>query len=190
MRWAVAAVLLQLACGAPAAMDHEDGGATDGGIADMTAAADMGGTEKKCTPPQCQPGYRCQEGSCVVDGDGLWVLTITTGSIEDKNTSGEAWDPLSGLPDPMVCLTIAGNQQCTEYKDNTLSPNWNHSLPAYTASALLLGVTVEILDYDPVGANDVICPKGTVLLRREDLGARSWRARCDQGGFEATLRPQ
>lgn len=140
--------------------------------------------------PACQSGFTCQGSTCVVNPTGSWVITVTNGVISEKKADGSSWDVPGGLPDAMVCLTIQGARRCTPARSDTLTPSWDYSFPAATATALQSGVGVEYLDED-LAANDTIC-SGTMAVDATSFASRTWGVRCQgtSSSFAATLSPR
>jgi len=83
--------------------------------------------------------------------------------VTDHSAAGETWDPLGGLPDPMVCATnLSGQTGCTApCQDQTTCvpvPGlvMNGSSPLIlTGYELVNGFTLQVLDSD-AAYNDVI----------------------------------
>jgi hypothetical protein len=136
----------------------------------------------------CAGGMTCNGGTCAVDPGSFWVLTVTNGTVTERNPGGSSWDAVGGAPDPMVCLTINGERRCTQARADTFSPSWNAAFPATTAGMLQAGFTAEYLDED-VTTNDVICGRGIIPLRPGDFSSRSGNFGCDSGRVNFTLSP-
>lgn len=137
----------------------------------------------------CQRGYRCSAGTCSLDPAGLWRITVTSGTISTTDPTGSSWDSFGGAPDPFVCLTIAGQRSCTATIQDSFTPAWNEVFPAATATALLSGVTVEIVDSD-IASNDEICRPGLVAIGEPTFLAGSFAAGCSGASIKATLSAQ
>jgi len=116
----------------------------------------------------CQGNLTCRSGTCGVDPASRWSLIVTTGVISQRKGDGSTWDTLGGAPDPLVCITIAGERRCTGAVADNFTPVWNSRFPATSASELLGGVRVEIIDED-AAANDDICSAGNVLVTLADF---------------------
>ena len=126
---------------------------------------------------------------CEVVLSGLWNFTIVRGDVTERTPSGDSWDGFGGLPDPYVCVTIAGDRRCTSTVQDTLSPVWNASYPPVTATALLGGVRVEYWDED-VSVSDPICGAGLIPVTEGDLRSGTWGAGCTSGNIEVRLAPR
>lgn len=137
----------------------------------------------------CRPGFRCSSGECKLDPSSLWSITVTSGKVSERDPASESWDSFGGAPDPYVCFTINGSRICTSARQDTLMPFWNESMGAYTATALLSGVDVEMWDED-LSSNDSICRKGLIAVSEGHLAAGRLAAGCDYGSVEATIAPK
>lgn len=146
------------------------------------------GTPGNCATG-CLRGYQCMSNACALNPSGLWQLTVTSGMIATQNQSGSAWDSFGGAPDPIACLTINGSRSCTTSRADTFTPSWNMSVGPMTATALLAGITAEILDED-VSINDTICAAGVVPVTQQNFLSGTWGASCNSGSFQATLTAQ
>lgn len=147
------------------------------------------GDSATCAATGCSPGYRCVANQCAVDPSGLWRIAVTSGMIANKNASGSSWDNFGGAPDPLVCLTIRDSRVCTTTKQDTLAPVWNEASNPVTASDLINGVTVEILDEDVVGY-EKMCQVGTIPFVEANFLTGVWGAGCPVASFDGTLTAQ
>lgn len=150
-----------------------------------TGGADMAGGSQTCNPT-CKAGFVCKGTTCDLDPTGQWVITVTTGRVNEKKADGTTWDIPGGLPDPLVCLTLNGTRRCTATKADTLMPTWNEPFSSATATALQVGFKVEFLDED-IGTSESICPTATQAISTEDFQNGTWTSQCATGSFSATL---
>ena len=121
------------------------------------------------------------DGTCKAGSTDIWIVTVASGIITEKNAAGESWDPLGGLPDPFACLTIGGQAQaCTPAVQDTLTPAWNFQLGAATTAAIQAGIAVEIWDEDEL-SNDPICAALAIVPTDDGLAAGSMDVGCAQG---------
>lgn len=76
----------------------------------------------------CGRGFECsRSGICdVVPGSA--VITVTDGTVAERTGTGGSWDSLGGAPDPFVCVTYNGRQNCTPEVTDTFAPRWNYAL--------------------------------------------------------------
>jgi Ca2+-dependent lipid-binding protein len=125
----------------------------------------------------------------MLDPSGLWVLTVTSGKVSTRTSSGDSWDAFGGAPDPFVCLTIGTRRTCTSTQQDTFQPSWNEQFPAATATAFLSGVTVSLVDED-VSSNDPICGPDVVPVTEASFLLGAWNPTCTNGDFRATLTAQ
>jgi hypothetical protein len=125
--------------------------------------AECFGWRKETTPPppppdKCDPacakGYTCKSNVCVFDETAKWIVRITDGTV-----SGAVTD-FGSDPDPKVCLTVSGVENCTPEASNTTSPVWSapsgYAFAAMSAATLKTGVSVRYADID-VSFDDPIC---------------------------------
>ncbi len=197
--------LLALSCSDDTEAPGQDTGvAPDSGVDDgpvtgkdkgtTTDASDSGSTSdttKNCTT--CAKGFKCgTSGKCELNPTGMWVPTVTKGFISAKRPDGKDWDALGGKPDPIVCLTIAGDRTCTDAAKDTLKPTWNKAFPAASATALQSAVKVEFADLD-ISAHDLICKISNVVVTLGDFKAGGFSVTCGTppyAGFDITLKAQ
>lgn len=137
----------------------------------------------------CLRGYQCMANACALNPSGLWKVVVTGGTISTQSPSGSAWDAFGGAPDPIACLTINGSRSCTTSRADTFSPTWNMSFGTVTATALLSGITAELVDED-VSSNDTVCAAGVVPVTQQNFASGTWGASCNSGSFQATLTAQ
>ena len=159
-------------------------GRDDGGVVPPPGSGNAG----NCVTG-CQRGYRCSAATCSLDPAGLWKITVTSGRIATTDPTGSSWDTFGGAPDPLVCLTIAGQRSCTAAIQDSFTPLWNEEFPLATATALLSGVTVEIIDSD-IASNDDICRPTLTAISEATFLAGSLEVGCSVASIKATLRPQ
>ena len=141
----------------------------------------------------CYSGFKCgNSGTCELNLSGFWVVTVTSGWVNEKQPNGSAWDSVGGLPDPFVCLTINGNRGCTVAVQNTTKPTWNGAFPKATATALQTGVKVEYLDED-LSINDEICNATTIAISAANFKAGGVKITCgnpEYANFNMALTAQ
>lgn len=138
----------------------------------------------------CSRGFLCQANQCVVDPTGLWVVSISNGSVAPRKLDGSLWDADASPPDPFVCLTLNGRRTCTTAIQDTYSPSWNQLTQAVTATALQAGVFVEYIDED-LSVDDPIC-QGTIAVTAADFAHGRWDIICTKGSGQigTLLLPQ
>ena len=150
-----------------------------------------GGCQRTSTrdcPGACKQGFVCNVGACSVEPFGLWVLTVTTGQVQDRDPQGESWDFAGGEPDPKVCLTINGLRECTVVVQDSTRPIWHRAFAATTANTLRSGVKVEFVD-DDATSDDAICGTEIAYPTEKDFDSGAWRVGCQFGHFDLTLTP-
>gem|GEM_PF-4929684 len=118
-----------------------------------------------------------------------WVITVTSGTVAERNGAGATWGSFGGAPDPFVCITMNGQFACTPEATDTFAPSWNFALPAVTASALLAGVATQLKDRDVAGA-DAICENITLAFVRDTFVAGGGSKACASGSWFFTMRAQ
>lgn len=104
----------------------------------------------------CGAGRSCVDGGCVVDPDGDWTITFTSGVVVATTSEDESWDGFMGLPDPFVRVEVGGDFADTSVDLDTLAPAWNDDVLTVTAEELFGGMRLQYLD-DDVALNDIIC---------------------------------
>lgn len=130
-------------------------------------------------------------GYCGAPPVNLWRVTVTSGTVAERDGSGAAWDPFGGLPEPFVCLTVAGNTKCTQSIRDTLMPAWNETVLVASSEALRGGMTIQYWDAD-LDANDLIC-EGFFLIEQQDIARGAVRLGCPPNGpnsFVVQFTPQ
>lgn len=140
----------------------------------------------------CAAPLVCMNGSyCGMPPVSLWRVTVTSGTVAERDPSGAAWDLFGGLPDPFVCLSAGGNTKCTRAIGDTLMPTWNEWLLTVSPEALQAGLSVQYWDAD-IDANDLICSE-VFAIRQQDLARGSARLGCPSNGpdsFVVQFTPQ
>ncbi len=140
--------------------------------------------------PGCGRGFQCGgSGSCEVNPASSWVVTVTRGTVAERNSTGATWDSLGGAPDPFVCLTISGRQTCTPEVTDTFAPVWNFALPAVTALSLQTAFVVSYSERDVVGAES-ICDALSLPIDLPTFIAGGTTVSCRNGSWSFTLRAQ
>ena len=84
---------------------------------------------------------------------------------------------------------VAGQHNCTAAIQDSFTPLWNEEFPLATATALLSGVTVEIIDSD-IASNDEICRPTLAAIGESMFLAGSFEVGCPVASIKATLRTQ
>ena len=115
--------------------------------------SDCGTTPMACTtaPDNCTGDNICMSGTCVPAFGRVYKLFIANGSMPEKTSTNEAWDPFGGLPDPLVSVSLnTAHVFDTTYKSDTLSPIWIESATVSipTGSKLTLDVWDSDTDVD------------------------------------------
>ncbi|MDB4929968.1 MAG: hypothetical protein JWM10_2452 [Myxococcaceae bacterium] len=126
---------------------------------------------------------------CDVVPGSAWIITVTDGTVAERTGTGGSWDSLGGAPDPFVCVTYNGRQNCTPDASDTYAPRWSYALPAVTAGMLMAGVPTVFKDRDVAGA-DAICEDITLAFVRETFVSGGGSRACGSGRWNFTLRPQ
>jgi len=81
---------------------------------------------------------------------------VLDATIPSTKSSGSAWDPFGGLPDPFVQIALANSTQgSSSYKSDTLSPAWGETILKGVSAQDLAMATVNVIDDDTI-ANDWI----------------------------------
>ncbi|MDF1563689.1 MAG: C2 domain-containing protein [Deltaproteobacteria bacterium] len=150
----------------------------------------------------CQGGalavFQTCEGRCLETGGQVgcdatgpdpssrWRVTVTNGTLPERDPNGSAWDAAGGLPDPYVCLTVGTSPRwCTSTKQDTLNPVWNESSgTAYLWSALG-DVRIEVFDEDLTDSEAV--SSGSIPLQPQTSGQSATIPVTWTGG-QVTLR--
>ena len=166
--------------------------ASCGGVGPTNNTPDGGTTQ--CSA--CVRGFSLDpasvaSGACTCVPSWRWIVTATYGTVAQRNSAGDTWDALGGLPDPKVCMTLGGVRNCTPMRADTLSPSWGFSFPATAADTLSGGVMVEYVDED-ISSDDAIC-SGQLSISAEAFRTGTWGVTCSGlagTGFSATLAPE
>lgn len=103
--------------------------------------------------------------TCGVNPSSTWFLSMDRAQIASTKSTGEAWDPFGGAPDPFVIL----DARQTSTKQDTFTPSWQEGT-TYTAATLTgPGVSIAVYDEDPTSSNDLIGGPSTVRFTEADL---------------------
>jgi hypothetical protein len=108
---------------------------------------------------------------------------------DDGRVPGDSWDPFFGPPDPYVCVSVGGLEQCTTVQSDDSSPTWNQELFADldgdALETMTMGVRYEDSDLD---SDDSIC-SGSITVTSEEVHAGGFRFNCNNGSYaNFTLR--
>lgn len=147
----------------------------------------------KCTP-ECSKGFRCVENKCVLDDEAPWSIVATRGNMSAVDPrDGDDWDGIGGgPPDPMVCLTFGGDEECSPPASDSDSPAWGYTYShGASAAALRKGMPFRYTDVD-FEFNDLIC-SGTITWTNEMITAGSTKVVCPadpDSWFELVLTPR
>ncbi|HEY3353029.1 MAG TPA: hypothetical protein VGQ83_07255 [Polyangia bacterium] len=107
----------------------------------------------------CAATELCLSGSCVSVWGHVWRVTAVDGRVPATMPDGSSWDPFSGLPDPMMAVTIDGVTWTSASVDDTVAPAWNQVLGDVTVSQTST-IRVVIRDYDTATYNDFMSDTG------------------------------
>lgn len=136
----------------------------------------------------CDAGFACSPSGCALDPIGRWEVYVIRAQLPERDGSGSAWDPFGGLPDPQLCLTIAGSESCAPSIADTLDATWSppHSFGVFTATALQTGMESALLD-DDLDGDDRVCG-GPIAPNEDAFRSGTFSLVCGGGGgFELTL---
>jgi hypothetical protein len=124
----------------------------------------------------CAPNLTCgPTRTCGPDAAAHWVLVAASASVEATNSSGGAWDSNDGLPDPYVCLTVAGARHCSPNQSNTTSASWSYNFPTLVSTGdLANGVRVQMYDADGVLNADDTIGDVTVTPSNSEFSSGIW----------------
>lgn len=136
----------------------------------------------------CGLGSVCDAGRCAVDPGSRWVLTAQSGTVTERDGTNQSWDAAGGLPDPLLCLSVNGNRECTRAVADTLMPRWGHRFAPQSAASLRAGVTFAYDDED-LTDDDVICSPTTVRITDEMFTRGGLTMECSFGTFSLSLAP-
>jgi hypothetical protein len=110
-----------------------------------------------CTtaPDTCTGDNLCIAGHCEFAFGRLYTVRVLGAMLTEQNANGDSWDPLGGLPDPLVTITLNGTTAATPRIDDTLMPTWDFDLPAMTIPG---GSTfrVAVNDFDQFDGDDLM----------------------------------
>lgn len=114
---------------------------------------------------ECPSGTLC-EGECLADSEALWDVLIVSGQLPETAPTGDNWDPLGGLPDPYIELTLGKEVVRSATIDTTLDPLWNEVvLTARTTAELTEPIEYVLYDDDsPLGPD----PAGSCVFQLQD----------------------
>lgn len=86
-----------------------------------------------------------------------WSFRLLTGQIPPRKRSGLEWESDGTLPDPFVRLYVDGKQIWeSEVKTDTISPNWNITLPRNVKVDPDSSFRIELWDFDTIASADPI----------------------------------
>jgi hypothetical protein len=124
----------------------------------------------------CATGLTCSGASkCELDALGSWEVTITDGSVIDKDYN------YTSLPDPNFCMQLDGAMKCSGYALDTSKPTWNAKLGTATAAGLLKSWSWELVDDDsPTDPDDTIC-SGTHAVTMSEFQSGGFTISCKDG---------
>lgn len=100
----------------------------------------------------CASHERCASGSCALDSQSLWSVTVVSANIDDRDEGGTCWDDAVGTcddpPEAFLAATCGGRQGTTGVQ-STWQPSWRTELFQVTADALIAGgMSVTVYDED------------------------------------------
>lgn len=107
----------------------------------------------------CGESFDCATGDCRVDPASRWNLRIVRATFPAINADGGTWDSGSGSPDPYAIAIVesdgSSEEERTERIDDTTGPTWDEVVHTnIRADDLMLGVIIDIQDYDPITRDD------------------------------------
>lgn len=136
----------------PAAGPFCGDGTCNGSETTTTCPADCAQTACTSAPDSCTGETVCVAGSCVAAFGRVYKVVMVDGVMTQTDSTGATWDPLGGLPDPMIKLTLNGTDVgVSSSKQDTLTPAWNEFLS--TAIPGGSSFVISVFDAD-VSSND------------------------------------
>lgn len=153
-----------------------------GWLVGMIALAAAGCRPEPCGG--CRQWETCDAATdaCVLNDGTRFDLVAADGSVP-----GDDWDPFFGPPDPYVCVSAGGAEQCTSPDSDTHSPRWNQTLltdlDGTALSTTTLAVRYEDSDLD---SPDHIC-SGPVQMSAALLHEGGFSFDCARGSARFEL---
>ncbi len=128
----------------------------------------------------CEEWEKCQVDNCVFDLSSQWDILAVSGTVSPKKPSGDAWDALDGAPDPLVCVTVIGDKNCTLADQDTFKPSWNQKVAQNIGGeALMGGINIAYADED-ISSNEGIC-SGNIAVQESDFADGGFSFSCKSG---------
>lgn len=86
----------------------------------------------------------------------IWTLTVVGANVRPRKSGGLAWDESGGLPDVYARIIRDGRLIFeTETIDDSLTPEWNATLPRNVRIDARTPLRIEVWDRDLVGSDPV-----------------------------------
>lgn len=168
----------------------------------MFAACDGGGDDGNDETPQndndtagctgCHAWDTCVGNTCVFNATSQWDITAVSGQITENNGS-LPWDTLDD-PDGLICVTINGQESCTEADVDTFYPDWHQKLFENAGGGQIMGgIYIEYWDLDiTLEDSENICA-GTLTVEDSYFDGGGFAILCDDGvstaSFTLTYQP-
>lgn len=122
----------------------------------------------------CQPATL----TCTVNPDARFDFVAVDGHVDDSGRSLS-----DGLPNPQVCVTLAGGSQCAAVQVVSYSPSWHQTLFAAVDGTALLAAPIAVTYTDKGLFHDVDICHGTVSLIESYLHDGGFRFNCANGSY-------
>ena len=117
---------------------------------------------------------------CVLNAGTVFDLVAVDGKVP-----GSDWDPFFGPPDPYICASVGGVENCSTVQSDDATPTWNQELLADLGGDALLttpiGMRYEDSDLD---TDDLIC-QGSVTITAAELHDGGFTFNCNSNGSYA-----
>jgi len=116
--------------------------------------------------------------ACVLNANTRFDLVADDGSVP-----GDSWDPFFGPPDPYVCASGGGQEECSSIQSDDSTPSWNDTLLIGLDGDALLTTTLAI-DYEDsdLDSPDRIC-SGAVTITAAELHAGGFTFHCSNSSW-------
>ena len=115
---------------------------------------------------------------CVLNDGTRFDLVAADGEVP-----GDDWDPFFGPPDPFICVSAGGDEQCTSVDSDTHSPRWNQTLLTDLDGAALQTATLALrYDDSDLDSPDPIC-SGPLEMNAALVHDGGFRFDCGNGAY-------
>lgn len=140
----------------------------------------------------CHAWETCVGTTCVFDSTSQWDVVAESGTVVGQNGS-LPWDTFDD-PDPLVCVTINGQEKCTEADIDTFYPDWHQKLFENAGGGSIMGgIYVEYWDLDITLADSEAICQGTITINSTYFNAGGVTLQCEDGvstvSFTLTYQP-